>query len=435
MESVKERTLAEPVRLVYDKEISNQTLIVLMKKLLIDSTDSLIPGGRYHHRRDYMNFPRLNRPDLHYKKLNPLTIKGLSLKSSIIKAIDSKDYLINTPYHTFSYVIKFLRESALDPDVKSIKITIYRLSKISNVVSSLINAARNGKKVLVQIELQARFDETNNILYAEQLKDAGVEIIFGVPGLKVHSKICVIEKVINNSKKRYGFISTGNLNEDTASLYTDYILFTSNQNILKESNRIFNFLQVNYKLKKYKYLIVSPHYTKNKLIKLIDNEIQNKKNNLPSGIKLKLNAITNFQIIDKLYEASCHGVKIKMIVRGICCLIPGLKNLSENIEVISIIDRFLEHSRVYIFENSGDNSVYISSADFMTRNIENRVEVATPIYDKLLKKQINDVFEIGWNDNVKARLVNRSKSKDIIKPSSSDKLRSQWSTYDYYKSL
>ena len=435
MESVKERTLAEPVRLVYDKEISSQTLRVLMKKLLIDSTDSLIPGGRYHHRRDYMNFPRLNRPDLHYKKLNPLTIKGLSLKSSIIKAIDSKDYLINTPYHTFSYVIKFLRESALDPDVKSIKITIYRLSKISNVVSSLINAARNGKKVLVQIELQARFDETNNILYAEQLKDAGVEIIFGVPGLKVHSKICVIEKVINNSKKRYGFISTGNLNEDTASLYTDYILFTSNQNILKESNRIFNFLQVNYKLKKYKYLIVSPHYTKNKLIKLIDNEIQNKKNNLPSGIKLKLNAITNFQIIDKLYEASCHGVKIKMIVRGICCLIPGLKNLSENIEVISIIDRFLEHSRVYIFENSGDNSVYISSADFMTRNIENRVEVATPIYDKLLKKQINDVFEIGWNDNVKARLVNRSKSKDIIKPSSSDKLRSQWSTYDYYKSL
>ena len=434
MESVKERTLAEPVRLVYDKEISNQTLRVLMKKLLIDSIDSLIPGGRYHHRRDYMNFPRLNRPDLHYKKMNPLTIKGLSLKSSIIKAIDSKDYLINTPYHTFSYVIKFLRESALDPDVKSIKITIYRLSKISNVVSSLINAARNGKKVLVQIELQARFDETNNILYAEQLKDAGVEIIFGVPGLKVHSKICVIEKVINNSKKRYGFISTGNLNEDTASLYTDYILFTSNQNILKESNRIFNFLQVNYKLKKYKHLIVSPHYTKNKLIKLIDNEIQNKKRNLPSGIKLKLNAITNFDIIDKLYEASCEGVKIKMIVRGICCLVPGLKNLSENIKVISIIDRFLEHSRVYIFENSGKKSVYISSADFMTRNIENRVEVATPIYDEFLKKQIRDVFDIAWNDNVKARLVNSSKS-NFIKSSNSEKLRSQWSTYDYYKSL
>ena len=434
MESVKERTLAEPVRLVYDKEISIKTLKVLMNKLLIDSTDSLIPGGRYHHRRDYMKFPDLNRPDLHYKKMNPLTIKGFSLKSSIIKAIDSNDYLINTPYHTFSYVIKFLRESALDPDVKSIKITIYRLSKISNVVSSLINAARNGKKVLVQIELQARFDETNNILYAEKLKDAGVEIIFGVPGLKVHSKICVIEKVINNIKKRYGFISTGNLNEDTASLYTDYTLFTSNQNILKESNRIFNFLQVNYKLKKYNHLIVSPHYTKNKLIKLIDNEIQNKKNNKPAGIKLKLNAITNFDIIDKLYEASCEGVKIKMIVRGICCLIPGLKNLSENIEVISIIDRYLEHSRVYIFENSGDNSVYISSADFMTRNIENRVEVATPIYDQLLKKQISDVFDIAWNDNVKARLVNIPKF-NYKKPSSSVKLRSQWLIYDYYKSL
>ena len=434
IESVKERTLAEPVRLVYDKEISNETLSILMKKLLIDSTDSLIPGGRYHHRRDYMNFPELNRPDLHYKKMNPLSIKGLSLKSSIIKAIDSKDFLINTPYHTFSYVIKFLRESALDPEVKSIKITIYRLSKISNVVSSLINAARNGKKVLVQIELQARFDETNNIIYAEQLKGAGVEIIFGVPGLKVHSKICVIEKITNNIKKRYGFISTGNLNEDTASLYTDYTLFTSNENILKESNRIFNFLQVNYKLKKYKHLIVSPHYTKNKLIKLIDNEIQNSRNNLPSGIKLKLNAITNFDIIDKLYEASNEGVKIKMIVRGICCLVPNLKNLSENIEVISIIDRFLEHSRVYIFENSGDNSVYISSADFMTRNIENRVEVATPIYDKLLKRQINDVFDISWNDNVKSRFVNSSKS-NYKKHSSKNKLRSQWLIYDYYKSI
>ncbi len=434
IESVKERTLAEPVRLVYDKEISNETLSILMKKLIIDSTDSLIPGGRYHHRRDYMNFPGLNRPDLHYKKMNPLTIKGLSLKSSIIKAIDSKDFLINTPYHTFSYVIKFLRESALDPEVKSIKITIYRLSKISNVVSSLINAARNGKKVLVQIELQARFDETNNIIHAEQLKDAGVEIIFGVPGLKVHSKICVIEKITNNIKKRYGFISTGNLNEDTASLYTDYTLFTSNQKILKESNRIFNFLQVNYKLRKYKHLIVSPHYTKNKLIKLIDNEIQNSRNNLPSGIKLKLNAITNFDIIDKLYEASNEGVKIKMIVRGICCLVPNLKNLSENIEVISIIDRFLEHSRVYIFENSGENSVYISSADFMTRNIENRVEVATPIYDKLLKRQISDVFDIAWNDNVKARSVNSSKA-NFKKSSSNNKLRSQWSIYDYYKSI
>ena len=434
IESVKERTLAEPVRLVYDKEISKETLNVIMKKLLIDSSDSLIPGGRYHHRRDYMNFPRLNRLDLHYKKINPLTIKGLSLKSSIIKAIDLKDYLINTPYHTFSYVIKFLRESALDPEVKLIKITIYRLSKISNVVSSLINAARNGKKVLVQIELQARFDETNNILYAEKLKDAGVEIIFGVPGLKVHSKICVIEKVTNNIKKKYGFISTGNLNEDTASLYTDYTLFTSNQKILKEVNRIFNFLQVHYKLKKYKHLIVSPHYTKNKLIKLIENEIQNKKNNQPSGIKLKLNAITNFDVIDKLYEASNAGVKIKMIVRGICCLIPGVKNLSENIEVISIIDKFLEHSRVYIFENSGDESVYISSADFMTRNIENRVEVATPIYDKFLKKQIKDVFDIAWNDNVKSRLVNSSRV-NLKKSLSKIIIRSQWSIYDYYKSI
>jgi polyphosphate kinase len=434
IESVNDRILAEPVRLVYDSNISDETLQVIKKKLLIDSTDGLIPGGRYHHRRDYMNFPRLNRGDLQYEKIEPLSIKGLSLKSSIFKALDSRDHLINTPYHSFSYIIKFLRESALDPDVRTIKITLYRLSKISNVISSLINAAKNGKKVIVQIELQARFDETNNINYAKQLQTAGVNLIFGIPGLKVHSKICVIEKNIESGTKRYGFVSTGNFNEDTATLYTDYSLFTADQKILKEVNRVFNFLQVNYKLKKYNHLIVSPHYTKNKLIKLIDNEIYNKKNNLPSGIRLKLNAITNFDIIDKLYEASCQGVSIKMIVRGICCLIPGVEKMSKNIEVISVIDKFLEHSRVYIFENNGDQKIYISSADFMTRNIENRVEVATPIYDSYIKNQILDTFEISWNDNIKSRLVNQLRLNKSRK-SKKNNNRSQWMNYDYFKSI
>jgi polyphosphate kinase len=400
----------------------------------IDSTDSLIPGGRYHNRKDFMNFPQLNRNDLQYNKMLPIPIEGLSLEKSIFKAIEEKDYLLYTPYHSFSFVIKFLREAALDPIVNSIKITIYRLSQLSNVASALINAAKNGKKVLVQIELQARFDETNNIIYAEQMQAAGVELIFGIPGLKVHSKICVVEKRIEGKNKRYGFISTGNLNEDTAKIYTDYTLFTSNPEVLKEVNKVFNFLQVHYKLKKYKHLIVSPHYTHAALVKMINKEIENKKAGLPCGIKLKLNAITNFSMINKLYEASQAGVSIQMVVRGICCLIPGVKDMSENIEVISIVDRYLEHPRLYIFENGGKQKVYISSADFMTRNIENRVEVAAPIYDVSLKKQIIDVFDIIWMDNVKSRIINK-KPQNKFRKTSDKPVRSQWAIYDYYKKL
>jgi len=433
VESVRERILAEPVRLVYDKDISEDALNVFKHILGMDSTDSLIPGGRYHHRRDYMNFPQLKNTNLQYEKVDPVTIPGLSLEKSIIKVIDKKDFLLYTPYHSFSYLIKFLREAALDPEVTTIKITIYRLSKLSNVASALINAAKNGKKVLVQIELQARFDETNNITYAEQMQAAGVQLIFGIPGLKVHSKIGVIEKnVKGNKKKRYGFISTGNFNEDTAKIYTDYTLLTSNQKILKEVNKVFNFLQVHYKLKKYKHLIVSPHYTHNAVVRMINQEIENHKAGLPSGIRLKLNAITNFKMIEKLYEASNHGVSIQMIVRGICCLIPGIKGMSENIEVISIVDKYLEHPRVYVFENAGDPKVYLSSADFMTRNIENRVEVAVPIYDKYLQNEILDVFEIAWNDNVKARKINGSQQNTFVENNGTD-LRSQWNIYDYYK--
>ncbi len=431
VESVKERILAEPVRLVYDKDIENDTLDLVKNLLGIDTTDSLIPGGRYHHRRDYMNFPELKSNELHYKRVDAITIPGLSLEKSIFKSIDKKDFLLYTPYHSFSYLIKFLREAALDPEVTTIKITIYRLSKLSNVASALINAAKNGKKVLVQIELQARFDETNNITYAEQMQAAGVELIFGIPGLKVHSKIGVIEKVVAGKKKRYGFISTGNFNEDTAKIYTDYTLLTSDQKILKEVNKVFNFLQVHYKLKKYKHLIVSPHYTHNAIVRMIKQEIYNHKAGLPSGIKLKLNAITNFEMIQKLYEASCAGVSIQMIVRGICCLIPGVKGMSENIEVISIVDKYLEHPRVYIFANGGKQKVYISSADFMTRNIENRVEVAVPIYDTGLQDEITDVFEIAWKDNVKARKINGTVQNEFIK-NDLEIVRSQWKIHDYY---
>ena len=432
--SVKDRMISDPVRLVYDKEIPDQTLCFVMEKLNIDGTDSLIPGGKYHQRRDYMNFPSLDRPDLLYSSFPSLPIPMLSMEENILDAIDQKDYLLNTPYQDFSYVIKFLREAALDPKVKSIKITIYRLSKSSLIVSALINAAKNGKKVLVQIELQARFDEENNINFAEQLEAAGVQLIFGIPGLKVHSKICIIERQHDKKNRRYGFISTGNFNESTAKIYTDYTLFTTNQKILKEVNKVFNFLEVSYKIKKYKHLIVSPHYTASVISKMIDNEIENHQKGLPSGISLKLNNITNYTLVEKLYQASQAGVKIKMIVRGICCLVPGVKGLSENITVLSVVDKFLEHSRVIIFENAGEKKIYLSSADFMTRNIENRVEVACPVYDKELQQQILDTFELSWKDNTKARIVNQNPQNKMVKPKAGDNIqRSQWTTYDYYK--
>jgi polyphosphate kinase len=432
--SVKDRMISDPVRLVYDNEIPEETLRFVMDKLNIDSTDGLIPGGKYHQRRDYMDFPSLDRPDLLYSSIPKLPIPGLSLEENILDAIAKKDYLLYAPYQDFSYVIKFLREAALDPTVKSIKITIYRLSKASHIVSALINAAKNGKKVLVQIELQARFDEKNNINFAEKLEAAGVRLIFGIPGLKVHSKICIIERIQQNKNKRYGFVSTGNFNESTAKIYTDYTLFTANQKILKEVNKVFNFLEVSYKLKKYKHLIVSPHYSASILSKLIDQEIENKKNGLPSGISLKLNNITNYPLVDKLYEASQAGVKIKMMVRGICCLVPGVKGLSENITVLSVVDKFLEHPRVLIFENGGEKKIYLSSADFMTRNIENRVEVACPVYDKEIQKQILDTFDLSWNDNTKARIVNQHPQNKMVTPKKGAPMqRSQWTNYDYYK--
>ena len=300
--SVKNRSVGDPVRFVYDKSIDKKTLQFLLNKMGIDKTDSIIPGGRYHNRRDYMNFPRLGRPDLQYEPQEPLPIPGLSLQGSLFDRIAEKDYLLHAPYQTFMYVVKFLREAALDPKVKSIKITIYRLAEVSHIASSLINAKKNGKDVTVQIELQARFDEEANIEYAELLQSEDIRLIFGVKGLKVHCKACLVEREENNKNVRYGILSTGNFNESTARLYTDYTLFTADQRICKEINKVFEFFEVNYQVRKYRHLIVSPHYTRKAIYHLIDTEIKNKKAGLPSGIKLKLNSLSDYKMIDKLWS-------------------------------------------------------------------------------------------------------------------------------------
>ncbi|RXG23660.1 polyphosphate kinase 1 [Leeuwenhoekiella aequorea] len=429
--SVKGREDAEPVRFVHDQSINQDTLKFLLEKLGIENTDSIIPGGRYHNRKDYMGFPSLGRTDLLYATQKPLPINNISLNDSMFKKVAEKDFLQYTPYHTFAYVIKFLREAALDPKVKTIKITIYRLAKLSHVASALINAAKNGKDVTVQIELRARFDEESNMRYANQMQDEGIKLIFGVPGLKVHSKVCVIERLEAGRLKRYGFISTGNFNGKTAKIYTDYTLFTANKQILKDLSKLFNFFDTNYIVNTYQHLIISPHYAKNTFYRLIDNEIKKVKNGQKGYIRLKLNSISNYSIIDKLYAASEAGVKIDMIIRGVCCLIPGVKGMSENINLISIVDKFLEHPRVLIFGEEGEEKVYISSSDWMTRNLDNRVEVTCPIYDEDVKKEIIDTFTICWNDNVKAREITASQD-NAYRINDKAPLRSQFATYDYY---
>lgn len=429
--SVEHRKIGDPVRFVYDKSIADDTFAFLKEKMGIEETDSMIPGGRYHNRRDYMGFPSLGRTDLLYERITPLPIKGLSLEGSLLEDIAKKDYLLYAPYHTFSYVIKFLREAALDPQVRSIKITVYRLANDSQVAASLINAVKNGKQVTVQIELQARFDEQANIQYAEQLQAEGVKLIFGVPGLKVHSKICLIERTEGDRVKRYGFISTGNFNEETARIYTDYTLFTSDEPILKELNKVFEFFETTYKIHKYKHLIVSPHYTRKVFEKLINREIANAKAGREAYMKIKLNNFTSYQMVDELYEASRAGVKIQLIARGICCLIPGIEGMSENIEAMSVVDKFLEHPRLFIFANGGDPEVFISSADWMTRNLDYRVEVGCPIYDEDIKQELIDTFEISWQDNVKARVFN-AKQNNVYRKNNKPDFRSQFAMYDYY---
>ncbi len=428
-QSVKERSSADPVRFVYDSEIKLETLNFLLKKMGInDETDSIIPGGKYHNRRDYMDFPNLKN-SLVYKPLLPLNVKGFSHSDNTFDKLKERDFMIHTPYHKFTYLISFLMKSSIDPKVKKISITIYRLSKLSKVASALINAARNGKKVVVQIELQARFDESANIRYAKEMQSQGIKLIFGSPNLKVHSKICLIERLENGNLKKYGFISTGNFNESTAKIYTDLTLFTSNDKILDEVSNVFNFFNANYKKYVFKNLFVSPINTETKIKKLINNEIINAKNGKESWIKIKINNITSYSLIRSLYDASRAGVKIQMIVRGICCLIPGHKNMSENIEVISIVDRFLEHTRFMIFSNNDNNKVFISSADWMTRNLDNRVEVTCPILQEDLKKEILDIFNIYWSDSIKARLINSNSKSRITNQKS---FKSQEKMYNYY---
>jgi polyphosphate kinase len=429
---VKARQKGIPVRFVYDSSIPKDFLDFIKSKMKMTNLDNIIPGGRYHNFKDFMGFPDMGKKALVYERIKPLVHPQLTSTVSYFDVISKQDILLHYPYQNFLHFIDFLRDAAIDPNVKTIRVTLYRVAKKSMVVNALINAAQNGKHVVAVVELQARFDEEANIKWAKRLQDEGIQVIYGVPGLKVHSKLCLITRIENGKQKRYANITTGNYNEITSNVYADDSLFTSDTNITREVEYIFNFFEHNYKVHNFKHLILSPYNTRKKFIKLIQTEAENTRKGKHGKIFLKLNSLVDEEMIEELYKASAAGVKIRLIIRGICALIPGVEGMSENIEVISIVDKFLEHSRIFIFENGGDTLVYISSSDFMTRNLDHRIEVSCPINDAKLQKELIDMLELQWADNVKSRALDANQT-NVHKAVGKKKIRAQEAIYSYLK--
>ena len=431
--SLKQRALGQAVRFVYDKSMPQDLLNFILEGTKLKNFENLIPGGRYHNARDFMNFPKLGPASFFCKETPPLHHKDIIRHKSIIEAIKQRDILLHYPYQSFDYIIDLLREAAIDPQVISIKITLYRVAKDSNVINALQNACRNGKAVMAVIELQARFDEEANIRWTKVLEEEeNAKIIDGVPGLKVHSKLCLITRLENGKKVHYATVGTGNFNESTAKIYSDHCLLTADSRITGEVNKLFKFFENNYKTYNYKHLLISPFYMRKKLGKYIQNEIKNARAGKKAYIYLKMNSLVDQTMINKLYQASQAGVEIKMVIRGICSLVPGIKGISEKIEAISIVDKYLEHSRIFIFCNGGEEIYIISSADWMIRNLDNRVETATPIYDKHLQQELKEFFEIQFRDTKKARIFNQNQDNKYRSTTGNLKYRAQ---ADIYSSL
>src|ERR1700743_1838767 len=430
--SLQQRRKGKPMRLLYDTEMPIEMVTFLVTKMGLHA-ESLIPGNRYHNFKNFINFPNVGRPELEYAVYPPLPVDGLSFGKSLMGMIAEKDYLVSTPYQSFDYIIHFLREAAIDPKVKEISVALYRVASNSRVIHALINAAKNGKKVNCLMELRARFDEQNNITFSSRLEEEGVNVLYGIEGYKVHSKICLVKRNEKGKPAYYGCLSTGNYNENTARIYADHTLFTANKKLTDDLVEVFKALKISALPKGLKHLIVSPIDSRPAIYKLIDNEIKNAKAGKPAYMILKMNSLADERMVEKLYQASNAGVKIKMIIRGMCCLIPGMKGYSENIEVISIVDKYLEHSRVHIYCNGGNELIYLTSADFMTRNIDNRVEVGFPILDEELKKEIREIINIQLEDNTKAREINSHNNNKYHKTNSDIPCRAQIDIYNYLK--
>lgn len=401
---LRKRRTGAPVRMIYDKGLPAKFLKFLLHKMKLEQDDNLIPGQRYHNFKDFMRFPELGREHLTRHLPPPIAHPAVQGRSSVFEAIAERDLLLHHPYHGFGTFVDFLREAAIDPCVTHIRMTVYRVSPNSSVLNALSNAARNGKHVMVLIELLARFDEENNLEWVDRLRDEGVDVITGVRGLKVHSKLCLVTRREGKSIVRYATIGTGNFNEDTARVYTDHFLMTANPEITVEVLRVFEFFRNNYKVSSYKQLVVSPFQSRRHWRRLIRREARNARLGRGAYIWIKLNNLADPKLIQELYLASRAGVVIRMIVRSMFSLVPGLAGVSENIEAVSLVGRYLEHSRFLIFGNGGEPRVYITSGDWMPRNFDGRVEVACPITDAALRAELIDYFQMQWEDSKNARI-------------------------------
>ena len=427
---VKSRKKGDALRVIYDSAMPKDLHKRVMNMLNLDRLDTVLAGGRYHNHKDLMSFPDCGRKDLKYPRWEPLVRPELDSGESLLKLIQQGDRFIHVPYHSFDYYIRLLQEAAIHKEVKSIKTTLYRLAKDSKVVRALICAARNGKKVTVVIELLARFDEASNISWSKKMQDAGIHVIFGVENLKVHSKITHIGMKSGND---IACISTGNFHEGNARVYTDYMLMTAARNVVRDVNSVFTFIEKPYMPVSFKELLVSPNEMKKKFLKLIDAEIKNRQQGKPAYIRVKINHITDQDMVKKLYEASANGVPIDLLVRGNCSLVTGISGVSDTIRICGIIDRYLEHSRIFIFAAGGEEKCFIGSADWMPRNLDNRVEVVTPVYDPAIKADLSRVIDYGLHDNMQGRVVD---GKGENKPWTTDDetpYRSQEELYKHYK--
>ena len=403
--SLKQRKKGQPVRFVYDEKMPTDLLEFLLMKLELKKSVNTIPGGRYHNFKDFMRFPDFGNSAFRFKSQTPVAHPALRMVKSNIQEIIKKDILLHFPYQQFDHIIDLLREASLDPKVKEIKINIYRVAKNSEVMNALLACIFNGKQVTVVFELQARFDEENNLWWSNRLKDFGANVIYGLQNLKVHSKLLQIKRIHEGKTQFITYVGTGNFNEGTATVYTDLALLTANKEISNEVSRVFGLLENNLERHTFRRLMVSPFNTRRKIIALIEREIKFAKAKKPASIRIKINNLTDVKLIEKLYAASKAGVQIEMIIRGICCLKPGLKNLSENITAISIVDRYLEHARFMIFGNNGSTETYISSADWMERNLDQRIEVGTKILDPEIQQEIAQIFDFQWRGSIKARSI------------------------------
>ena len=432
--SLKLRKGGVPVSFTYDSQIPPAMINYFRGKLNLKKSDTIIPGARYLDFKDFMDFPDIGLKRLKFKKIEFLPHRETDQGKELFGIIQKKDILFHYPYQSFHYVIDLLREASIDPKVTSIKITLYRVAKHSSVVHALINAIKNGKTVIVIMELQARFDEEANIYWAERLQEEGARVVYGVPRLKVHSKLCLISRQEKGKTVHYAIVGTGNFNEDTAKLYSDHNLFTSDKRITSEAKRVFDFYQDNYKTTTFKHLLVSPFNLRKRILKLIQTEIKNAQGGKEAYIILKLNNLVDTAIIRKLYQASSAGVDIRLIIRSMFSLIPGVSGMSKNIKAINIVDRFLEHTRIFVFCNDGNEKYFISSADLMPRNLDHRVEVTCPIYDKDIQQELKTFLEIQWSDNVKARIRGKNLSQLTPLRRSNIKIRAQSEIFKFLKS-